>query len=77
MLSVELVNAHPPKVGSETPKLVVSAGEDACVRRLLGSSGSMLLLVVAFKMMHPLVIDDDLGFFLNLNYMYHYINSLL
>ncbi|RWW43896.1 hypothetical protein BHE74_00050389 [Ensete ventricosum] len=32
MLSIGLVDTHPPKVGPEAPKLIVSAGEVACMR---------------------------------------------
>ncbi|RWW81477.1 hypothetical protein BHE74_00010125 [Ensete ventricosum] len=31
--SVNLVDAHPPKAGLETPKLIVNVGEVACVQR--------------------------------------------
>ncbi|RZS06066.1 hypothetical protein BHM03_00036663 [Ensete ventricosum] len=30
--NVELIDGHPPKVGLETPELIASAGEAACVR---------------------------------------------
>ncbi|RWW40645.1 hypothetical protein BHE74_00053920 [Ensete ventricosum] len=33
VLSIGLVDAHPPKVGSEALELIINAGEVTCVRR--------------------------------------------